>query len=73
LNIDDLPDAHFRKLRTRARRRGRSISQEAKRILEQALEERERLPLLELEGLGKVHLSGIEPANYVDVERRSWE
>jgi plasmid stability protein len=73
LNIKNLPDALYRKLRARAKRKRRSISQEATRILERAVEEQEPLSLLELEGLGKTHWTGIEAAEHVDAERRSWD
>ncbi len=73
LNIKNLPEDLYRKLRARARRERRSISQEATRILERAMDEPEPLSLLELEGLGKEHWSGVDAADYVDAERRSWD
>jgi plasmid stability protein len=73
LNIKNLPDALYRKLRARARRERRSVSQEVTRILEQAVVEPEPLSLLELEGLGKDHWAGIDAADHVDAERRSWD
>ena len=73
LNIKNLPDALYRKLRERAKRERRSISQEATRILERAVDEPEPLSLLDLEGLGKAHWGGIAAAAHVDAERRSWD
>lgn len=73
LNIKNLPDALYRKLRARARRERRSISQEVTRILEQAVHEPEPLSLLDLRGLGKEHWSGNEADDHVERERRTWD
>jgi plasmid stability protein len=73
LNIKNLPDGLYRKLRARARRKRRSISQEVTRILEQAIEETEPLSLLELRGLGREHWAEVEASNHVERERRSWD
>ena len=73
LNIKNLPDALYRKLRARARRERRSISQEVTRILEQAVDEPQPLSLLELRGLGGEIWTGIEAAEHVDAERRAWD
>jgi plasmid stability protein len=73
LNIKNLPDALYRKLRARARRERRSISQEVTRILEQAVDEPASPSLLDLRGLGREVWTGIEATEHVDAERRSWE
>jgi len=73
LNIKNLPDALYRKLRARASRERRSVSQEVTRILERAIDEPEPLSLLELRGLGREHWTGIEAEEHVDAERRSWD
>lgn len=73
LNIKNLPESLYRKLKARARRERRSISQEATRILERAVDEPEPLSLLELRGLGKSIWTGIDAAKHVDAERRSWD
>jgi plasmid stability protein len=73
LNIKNLPDALYRKLRARARRERRSVSQEVTRILERAVDEPEPHSLLELRGLGRELWTGIEAAEHVDAERRSWD
>jgi plasmid stability protein len=72
LNIKNLPDPLYRKLRIRAKREGRSISQEATRILADALETSEPLSIMELRGLGKAVWQGVDAAEHVDRERRSW-
>ncbi|CAN5256903.1 hypothetical protein BH18GEM1_BH18GEM1_07620 [soil metagenome] len=73
LNIKNLPDALYRKLRARARRERRSISQEATHILERAVEEPQPLSLLDLRGLGRAHWTGIAAEDHVERERRSWD
>ena len=71
LNVKNVPDALYRKLRDRARRQHRSISQEVVHLLSQALET-ETSSILELKGLGKARWCGVDPAAHVARERRSW-
>jgi plasmid stability protein len=73
LNVKNLPDALYRKLRARAKREHRSVAQEVTHILSRALEEPERLSILDLQGLGKEVWSGVDAAEHVDRERRSWD
>ena len=73
LNIKNLPDPLYEKLKARAKRQRRSVAQEVTQILADALDEDERPSLLELEGLGKELWEGIDPAEYIENERRSWE
>lgn len=73
LNIKNLPDALYRKLRARARRERRSVAQEVIRILASALERPAPSSILALKGLGKEVWRGTDPAAYVDQERRSWD
>jgi plasmid stability protein len=73
LNIKNLPDSLYRRLKARAKRERRSISQEATHILSRALDHEEPLSLMELEGLGKDLWRGLEAAEHVDGERRSWD
>ena len=73
LNIKNLPDGLYEKLRERARRRRRSIAQEATRILERAIEEPEPLSLLDLRGLGREHWKETDAVVHVDTERRAWD
>jgi plasmid stability protein len=72
LNIKNLPDSLYRKLKTRAKKQNRSVSQEVTRILSDAVSEREELSILELEGLGKDLWAGVDAAKYVNEERDSW-
>ncbi len=71
LNIKNLPDRLYRKLRERAKRDYRSISQEVIYILSQAVEEPKRTSILDLKGLGKEAWKGIDPAKHIRRERDS--
>jgi plasmid stability protein len=73
LNIKNVPDKLYARLKARARRERRSISQEVLKILEAATAPGESVSLLELRGLGKELWKGIDPAAHVDEERRSWD
>ena len=73
LNIKNLPDPLYRKLRARAKRERRSIAQEVIRILADAVEEPEAASILALRGLGKDVWRGIDPVRYVAEERRGWD
>lgn len=73
LNIKNLPDPLYKKLRARAKRERRSVAQEVIRILAQATEEPTPLSILALKGLGKEVWREIDPAAYVEQERRSWD
>ncbi len=72
LNIKNLPEPLYRKLRARAKRERRSLAQEVIHILSQATEEHARLSILALKGLGKDAWEGVDPAAHVEAERRSW-
>ena len=52
LNIKNLPEALYRKLKKRAERQRRSFAQEVTLILEDTLAERESSSIMELRGLG---------------------
>lgn len=73
LNVKNLPDGLYEKLRSQAKRQHRSVSQEVTHLLEEALREPEPLSLLKLEGLGKEVWEGIDAAEYIDEERASWD
>ena len=73
LNIKNMPDDLYRTLQARARRQRRSVAQEVIKLLSRATEEPEPLSIMELEGLGKDLWEGIDPAAYVEEERRSWD
>lgn len=73
LNVKNLPEALYRSLKDRAKRQRRSIAQEVVQILERALNEPEPLSILELQGLGKDVWRGIDAAEHVERERRTWD
>jgi plasmid stability protein len=73
LNIKNLPDALYEKLKVRARQDRRSIAQEATQLLAAALDEPNLLSIMELRGLGKELWHGIDPEDHVATERASWD
>ncbi len=72
LNVKNLPDALYRKLRARAKAHHRSIAQEITNLLTEVLEEPQPLSILELRGLGKDRWAGVDAARRVAEERASW-
>lgn len=70
--LDNLPDAVYAELKARAERGQRSLADEVAALLAAALRD-DRPSLLELEGLGKELWEGIDAAEYIDNERRSWD
>lgn len=73
LNVKNLPDPLYEKLRARAKRDRRSVAQEVIQILTEATEEPAPLSILDLRGLGRAHWRGLDPAAFVEQERRSWD
>lgn len=73
LNVKNLPDGLYRKLKARAKKEHRSVAQEVTHILSKAVEEPETFSILELQGLGKGHWKGTDAATFVEEERDSWD
>lgn len=73
LNIKNVPDPLYRKLRARAKRKRRSVAQEVIHILSDVTEHSVPLSILELQGLGKDAWRGIEGTRHVNRERRGWD
>jgi plasmid stability protein len=73
LNVKNLPDSLYRKLQRRAKQQRRSVAQEVTKILDEALEAPQPVSIRTLRGLGKEEWIGIEPADHVEAERKSWE
>lgn len=73
LNVKNFPDPLYEKLREMAEREHRSVAQQVIHLLEQATESSEPRSLLELFGLGREAWRGIDAAEYVDAERKSWD
>lgn len=72
LNIKNLPDPLYEKLKARARRERRSVAQEVTGILAAALDT-PSLSIMELQGLGKELWQDIDPVAHVEAERASWD
>ena len=72
LNVKNLPDTLYRRLKQRARRERRSVAQEVARILENALAAPEPTSILDIQGLGKDVWHRIDAVKHVRAERRSW-
>lgn len=73
LNIKNLPDSLYGKLKQRAKLRHRSVAQEVTAILERVLADPDPLSLLELDGLGSEVWREIDAARHVEVERAEWD
>jgi plasmid stability protein len=73
LNIKNLPKALHHKLRERAKRQRRSLSQEATQILSDALDAGEPVSILALRGLGKERWARVDAVKHVAEERRGWD
>lgn len=73
LNIKNLPDGIYRKLRARAKRQHRSVAQEVIHLLSDVLDSPEPLSILDLKGLGKEHWKGVDPSKHIERERASWD
>ncbi len=72
LNVKNLPDALYRRLKARAKRQRRSVAQEVAVLLAEALEPTQGLSILELRGLGKELWRGIDADGHVARERAAW-
>ena len=73
LNVKSLPDELYERLRMRARKRHRSISQEIIHILSRTLADSPELSILVLKGLGKEEWEGASGDEHVRAERDSWD
>lgn len=73
LNIKNLPDALYKKLRARAKRDRRSVAQEVTHLLAEALETSKPFSILGLQGLGKELWQDIDATAHVQRERASWD
>jgi plasmid stability protein len=73
LNVKNLPDALYEKLKARAKRERRSVAQEVVGLLSAALDTPPPLSIMELQGLGKELWQGVDGAAHVEAERASWD
>jgi plasmid stability protein len=72
LNVKNLPDGLYRKLKARAKRERRSVAQEVTVLLAQALEPAPPVSILELRGLGKELWKDVDAGSHVKNERAGW-
>lgn len=72
LNIKNLPDGLYRKLKVRAKRERRSVAQEVTVLLTQALGAPPSRSILELRGLGKELWRDVDGGSHVANERAAW-
>ena len=73
LNVKNLPDSLYEKLKIRAKRERRSVAQEVAVLLSAVLEAPPECSVLELRGLGKDLWQGIDAAAHVEAERAAWD
>jgi plasmid stability protein len=73
LNIKNLPDGLYERLKVRAEQQHRSVAQEVTHILDQVLGRDEPLSILDLQGLGKSVWTGVDATAHVHAERRTWD
>lgn len=73
LNIKNLPDGLYERLKVRAEQQHRSVAQEVTHILDQVLGRDEPMSILDLQGLGKSVWTGVDATAHVDAERRTWD
>ncbi len=73
LNIKNLPDPLYEKLKARAKRERRSVAQEVIGLLSATLDTPPQLSIMELQGLGKELWDGLDAVAHVEAERAAWD
>ena len=73
LNIKNLPDSLYQRLRARAKLQRRSIAQEATHLLAAALDAPQTHAILALRGLGTAEWHNIGATEHVARERAAWD
>jgi plasmid stability protein len=73
LNLKNVPDPIYDKLKVRAKLKHRSMAQEVIHLLSETLDKVEPLSVLELQGLGKECWKDIDPLKHIEEERQSWD
>jgi plasmid stability protein len=73
LNIKDLPEALYEKLKARAKREGRSVAQEVTSLLSAVLDTQPSRSIKELQGLGKDLWHDADAPAHVESERAAWD
>jgi plasmid stability protein len=73
LNVKNLPDPLYEKLKARAKLERRSVAQEVTCLLAAALDLPPPLSIMDLQGLGKELWQEVDPTAHVEAERASWD
>ena len=73
LNVKNLPDDLYEKLKARAKRERRSVAQEVTCLLAAALDPPEVLSIMHLQGLGAALWQDVDAVTHVEAERASWD
>jgi plasmid stability protein len=73
LNVKNLPDPLYKKLKARAKQDRRSVAQEVTYLLAAALDLPPPLSIMELQGLGKELWRDVDATAHVETERASWD
>jgi plasmid stability protein len=73
LNMKNLPDDLYGKLKARARRERRPVAQKVNGLLAAALDSPKGLSIMDLPGLGSGLSRGVDAAGHVETERASWD
>jgi plasmid stability protein len=73
LNVKNLPDDLYEKLKARAKRERRSVAQEVTGLLAAALDSPQALSIMDLQGLGAALWQGVDATAHVETERASWD
>ncbi len=73
LNVKNLPDDLYEKLKARARRERRSVAQEVTGLLAAAFDPVEASSIMDLQGLGAALWQDVDAVAHVEAERASWD
>ena len=73
LNVKNVPDDLYERLRRRAKEQHRSVAQEVIHLVASVLDGEPQTSILELRGRGKASWRGVGAAQHVAMERGSWD
>jgi plasmid stability protein len=73
LNIKNLPDDLYERLKARAKRERRSVAQEVTCLLAAALASPKALSIMDLQGLGAALWQDVDATAHVETERAAWD
>jgi plasmid stability protein len=73
LNVKNIPDALYERLKSRAQMERRSVAQEVTMLLAAALDAPAPLSIMDLDGLGRDLWQGVDAARHVEAERAAWD